>query len=538
MSRRMDAWAIAGLTTVLSLSLSPGPAAAGSVPPAAQRASGDSHSYEGGVSADGRYVVFSSWASNLVAGDTNQTQDVFVRDMVAGTTRRVSVGVGGQGDQASLSPTVSSDGRYVAFASAADNLVTGDSNATWDVFVRDLVGGTTQRVSVGTGGGQGDKMSFDPAISADGQSVAFTSAADNLVTGDSNSEWDVFVRSWSGGTTRLASATAGGAPGDNLSYDPSISASGRYVAFVSGADNLVAPDTNVAGDIFVRDLTTGAIDLVSVATGGARADAPSVSPQVTPDGRYVAFTSLASTLASGDTNVAPDAFVRDRTLGTTRRVDTTSAGGQANGEAFTPFLSDDGRYATFASTATDLVTPSGTQADAQVYSRDLTTGAYRQASLSTTGQGGNLPAKATAASPDGRYIAYETASTNLDPTDANQRFDIFVWDRQTGASRRASLGDGPAARTPGRPGRPEQQPRLARPGGAAPRPGGAAADLADPAGAGTTAVAAPVQPHIWVHVVRIIIVLGWEIIVDGLVWIADRACSYWDAFTGWVGRQL
>src|SRR5256712_380330 len=228
--------------------------------PSTKRVSVDSHgaqgnggSFDPAISADGRFVAFDSVASNLVAGDTNAAFDVFVRDRKTGKTRRVSVDShGAQGNGDSFDPAISADGRFVAFDSVASNLVAGDTNAASDVFVRDRKTGKTRRVSVASHGTQGNGASFGPSISADGRFVAFTSAASNLVAGDSNEAYDVFVRVRKTAKPSPASLDSHGAQGNGESFNPAISADGRFVAFRSSASNLVAGDTNGAADVFVR----------------------------------------------------------------------------------------------------------------------------------------------------------------------------------------------------------------------------------------------------------------------------------------------
>ena len=204
------------------------------------------------ISADGRFVAFNSFASNLVPGDTNGATDIFVRDRELGTTRRVGVGLGGvQANEASTAAAVSANGRFVAFDSFASNLVPGDDNFARDVFVYDRRAGTTRRVSVGSAGSNGE--SFFPAISADGRFVAFVSSATDLVPGDTNNEDDIFVRDLELGATRRVSVGPGGTQGNGPSSGPALSADGRFVAFEIAANTLVPGDTNGATDIFVRD---------------------------------------------------------------------------------------------------------------------------------------------------------------------------------------------------------------------------------------------------------------------------------------------
>jgi Tol biopolymer transport system component len=266
-------------------------------------AQGDSRSFGPSVSANGRYVVFFSQATNLVVGDTNGCEDVFVRDRSSGTIERVSVdSSGAQGDAMSVVPSISPDGRYVVFESLATNLVAGDTNSVRDVFLRDRLTGTTERVSVDSSGAQGNQVSSWGSISADGHYVAFVSSATNLVAGDTNATGDVFVRDRLAGTTVRVSVDSGGTQGNGFSGSARISADGHFVTFSSVATNLVAGDTNNYFDAFVRDLQAGTTERVSVATGGAQANSGGVYPVISADGRYVAFDSVSSNLVAGDTN--------------------------------------------------------------------------------------------------------------------------------------------------------------------------------------------------------------------------------------------
>jgi RHS repeat-associated protein len=262
------------------------------------------------MSADGRYAVFRSDATNLVAGDTNGVGDIFLRDRQANTTTRVSVASGGaQANAASALAAISDDGRYVAYQSDATNLVSGDTNAATDIFLFDRVAATTIRVSVDSLGAQANGASQDAALSADGSTVAFGSAGTNLVSGDTNAKSDVFVRLASGTTVR-ASVTNSGGQGDDTSSNASLSSDGSNVAFASLATNLVTGDTNNRSDVFIRNLTAGTTTRSSIADNAAQANDASQDPSLTSDGKTVAFEAGASNLASNDVNAASDTFVR------------------------------------------------------------------------------------------------------------------------------------------------------------------------------------------------------------------------------------
>ncbi|MCL5292105.1 MAG: hypothetical protein M1548_06200, partial [Actinobacteria bacterium] len=296
------------------------------------------------INADGRYVAFMSYASNLVPDDTNSNGDIFVRDRLLSTTTRVSVSsTGVQANGYSGRPAISADGRYVAFWSAASNLVPDDTNSADDIFVHDRLLSTTTRVSVSSTGVQANGYSGYPVISADGRYVAFSSHANNLVDGDTNAIDDIFVRDLQAGTTRRVSISSTGEQGNGNSIWHAISADGRYVAFSSDANNLVDGDTNAASDIFVHDVQAGATKRVSVLSTGEQTNGYSSNPSISADGSYVAFSSDATNLVDGDTNSNGDIFVRDRLLSTTTRVSVSSTGVQANGYSGRPAISADGR---------------------------------------------------------------------------------------------------------------------------------------------------------------------------------------------------
>ncbi len=308
------------------------------------------------VSADGRFVAFDSSATNLVSGDTNGFFDVFVRDWKLHKTTRVSVSTAGvQGDGDSVGPSISADGRFVAFLSSATNLASGDTNGFLDVFVRDRKLHKTTRVSVSTAGVQGDGDSSQPSISADGRFVAFRSSATNLVSGDTGGFLDVFVRDRNLHKTTRVSVSTAGVQGDGASVLPSVSADGRLVAFASDATNLVSGDTNGFRDVFVRDRKLHKITRVSVSTAGVQGDGGSNGPSISADGLLVAFDSTATNLVSGDTNGFADVFVRDRKLHKITLVSVSTAGVQGDGDSFGPVISADGRLVAFLSSATNLV---------------------------------------------------------------------------------------------------------------------------------------------------------------------------------------
>ena len=382
--------------------------------------------FEPSVSADGRYVSFFSHANNLVAGDTNSASDVFVHDRQTGITQRVSVdSAGGQANGGSFEPSISADGRYVSFPSNATNLVPGDTNFAADVFVHDRQTGVTQRVSVDSAGGQANSTSVLSSISADGRYVGFPSDATNLVIGDTNNAYDVFVHDRQTGATERVSVDSAGGEGDLGGDEPSISADGRYVSFTSYSTNLVAGDTNSTYDVFVHDRQTALTERVSVDSAGGEGDSSSTRPFISGNGRYVSFTSGATNLVAGDTNSTNDVFVHDRQTAVTERVSVDSVGNQANSTSFEPVVNADGRFVSFWSLSGNLVA-GDTNTTWDVFVHDRQTGATERVSVSAADGEGNGTSHSPSISADGQVVAFVSQATNLVAGDTNGIDDVFV----------------------------------------------------------------------------------------------------------------
>jgi|GEM_PF-778843 len=396
---------------------------------------GNSESKRPVISGDGRFVAFSSIATNLVAGDTNAREDIFVHDRQTNQTRRVSVSSAGeQANNHNYDPVISADGRFVAFQSDAFNLVTGDGNNNGDIFVYDLQTSTIQRASLSSTGKEGKNgSSFRPSISADGRYVAFQSDTYNLVTNDWGWPDDIFVRDTVAGVTTRVSSAPGGADGNYESEFPAISGDGRYVAFQSYATNLVAGDTNNRVDIFVHDRDTATTIRVSVDSAGNQSNADSYRPAISHDGRYIAFASDASNLVAGDTNGEMDVFVHDRVTHVTERVSVNASGVQANEESYSASISADGRYVAFTSFASNLVVNDANN-KYDVFVKDRQSGAIERASVLLSGQEGdhNSGDYGLAISANGRYVTFASIATNLVSDDTNSVRDIFVRDRFLG----------------------------------------------------------------------------------------------------------
>ncbi|MEM8709485.1 MAG: hypothetical protein AAGG01_00920 [Planctomycetota bacterium] len=387
---------------------------------------GDNSSFQSQLSDDGRFIVFDSFSDNLAGGDANGFSDVFRRDLELGTTELVSQTAAGTGSGSGLSlePDVSSDGQLIVWASQASDLVAGDNNGTWDVFLRNMASGMTERLSNGAGaaassgeaprispdgrfvvfesdaafvptdvnglrdvyrldrqtgtfvlvsvtaaGVQGDGPSTQPDVSDDGSRVVFASAAGNFAAGDQNGLRDVFVKDLITGTLELVSRTSAGIPGNDESQLARISGNGETIAFNSRAGDLVLPDANGNYDVYALELGTGILERLNVRPDGSQPFGFSRSRLgVSRDGQRVVFTSVSSDLVAGDTNGAQDVFLRDRAAGTTERFSLDPNGAELFEDSFVPAMTDDARVISFASDAGN-VTPGNAFGERQVYAR-------------------------------------------------------------------------------------------------------------------------------------------------------------------------
>jgi Tol biopolymer transport system component len=538
---------------------------------------GNGDSRKAAISASGRFVAFLSFATDLVANDTNSVGDIFVRDVDTGTTTRVSVASNGteanRGNplfEEVSAPAISGDGRFVAFASDANNLVAGDTNNTRDLFVRDTCVGaaacapSTIRVSVASDGTQasveaGNNDAF--SISGDGRFVAFRSLATNLVAGDTNGVGDAFVRDTcvgAGGpcvpsTARVSLTSAGAQIVNNGSFTPSLGSTGRFIAFVSAAAGVVPGDTNNTNDVFVRDTCLGApapcapsTVRASLGAGGTQGNGSSAFPKISGDGRFVAFQSIASNLVAGDSNGLADIFLSpvpappnqapvaaagaaqtvaegalvtldgtassdpdgqplsfawtqtggpvvalggaatatpsfvapelaggtplvltfqlvvsdgaaaspaasvQVTVTSTVRLVRPLAGGlggaSANGAALNPSVSADGRFVVFESTSTNLVVSGCTNGVAHIFLRDRVTGTLVCVSVGPTGAPGNGPSTRPAISADGRFVAFLSAAGNLTPGACGGLVvHVYLRDLVAGTTTCVSIATGGAA---------------------------------------------------------------------------------------------
>lgn len=393
-------------------------------------AQGDDISTTPSISADGQYVAFESMASNLVSDDTNDATDIFVRDWQSGKTTRVSVtsdGTEAKGD--SYHPSISADGQFIAFESGASNLVSGDSNGKFDVFVHDQESGEMILVSAAWKGMSwsdfGNNGSFSPSISADGRFVAFASRATNLVPRGTNGNTHIFVRDLETNLTMLVSVDSAGIEGDGNSVNPSISGNGNYIAFSSYASNLVSPAPSDQQHIFVYDRIKEEIFLISAASDGTEGNGGSNNPSITADGILVAFESNANNLVPGDTNDDTDIFVHNRLTGRTDRVSVASNGMEGNRGSFYPSISGDGRFVSFSSKASNLA-PVEDNDYFKIFLHDRLTSQTTLVSAAWDGSPADDDSSKPSISEDGRHLAFESLASNLVPGDETEHSDVFL----------------------------------------------------------------------------------------------------------------
>ena len=402
-----------------------------SVSSAGDEADNSSGNEPSGVSADGRYVVFDSDATNLVLDDTNDVRDIFVYDRTNNTIERVSVDFeGNEADDLSYSPDISSDGRYVVFSSSATNL-TGDVSDSADIFLYDRTLDTIEQVNEA---GAGNQSFGSPSISDDGRYVAFDKLTNAFFTAT-----DVFVYDRTLDTT-IDISTAG----DGSSYAPVISNDGLFVAFVSDATDLVENDTNDSTDVFVYDMTSMEIERVSVVNGGGEGNADSglqfsYEVSISGDGRYVSFPSNADNLVAGDINDLADVFVYDREaiLNPTERI------GDDVESSYNSTISADGKYVSFIRSTDD---GGGMATGVFRYDRDTDTLLY----ITEGSQGASF--QYPVVSESGTVIAFSSSADDLVVDDTNEVGDIFVWeeviDEETPLVEEESSGGGSSRRRP------------------------------------------------------------------------------------------
>jgi dipeptidyl aminopeptidase/acylaminoacyl peptidase len=382
------------------------------------------------MSVSGRYLTFLSWSTNLVPGDTNGAADVFLRDRKAGTIERVSLGSAGQqGTAGAGASAASADGRYVAFESWAPNLVPGDTNNAYDVFVRDRSTGTTTLVSASTAGlpanGSSDLNGFFPSrISSDGRYVIFESDATDLAADQTSSHIEVYVRDLMTKSAKMVSVTSSGKPANGDSYAGAISGDGKWVVFTSVGKNLLGGLTTLYPQLFLHDMATGETRLISKANDGTPADGTSEGATFSSDDRYVVFESVAKDLGPGGSN--GDVWRLDRTTGGLTLVSVASDGTRGNYPSDGGEISADGRYVLFTTNATNLIPGDANGDTTDVLLRDLQNGTTTLENVSNAGVQANGDSAACGISRNGSLIMFNSAGDNLIKNDTNRMVDIFL----------------------------------------------------------------------------------------------------------------
>ncbi len=386
----------------------------------------DASSYEAGsisVSKDGRYTTFSSTATNLVSGDTNGFPDIFVKDKVTGSISRVNVysnGAQSTSDGAIFSK-ISADGRFVAFTTTES--IDGSDTTANDLYVRDLVNTTTELVSVRTSQAYMN-INDDFDISGDGRYIVFSTTASNLVSGDTNSTSDVFVRDRMLGTTTLLTKTSGGTLGNGYSKDVSISCEGSIIAFNSAATNLVSGDTNGYTDTFILN-RVGGDNLKNITIGGNASSSFHLWTDVSCDGSNVAFVSTATNLVSPNlSNNKRNVFVYNNYAQSVSIASLRNNGSEANDDSYYPTISSDGSYLAFQSNATDLVA-GDTNSTEDVFLRDRVGATTERVSMRNSSTEASIWSVTPTMTLDGRYILYTSRDTGLVSGDTNNRDDVF-----------------------------------------------------------------------------------------------------------------
>jgi Tol biopolymer transport system component len=404
-----------GITTLISL--------------ADDESQGNEGSFSSAINGDGRYLLFTSKATNLVGGDTNNTKDVFLRDRDLGTTIRISIASNSaEANLQSYAMALSADGRIAAFESDASNLVANDTNNQRDIFIRDINSGLTERVSLSASGTQlMGRMEFND-MSTDGRYVVFTSNDASVVPNDTNGSEDVFVHDRITDTTSRVSVDASGTQGNSWSSEGSISDDGRYIAFNSGASNLVPDDTNANGDVFIRDMLTGAVSRVLF--NGIQLEGGTYWPRISGNGQFVVYHSWDD-LVSNDRNEETDIYLYDRQNGSTELV---SVGGNQAGSGYYPAISADGQTIAFLSSSSSLVACdsnrhcgiSGNESCPDMFLRDRVRGQTYILSLSDLGKQAyygvdtfyDYYSIVDSISDDGKFVVFHS-STGLTATDSN-----------------------------------------------------------------------------------------------------------------------
>ncbi|MZD07199.1 hypothetical protein GTW43_19215 [Streptomyces sp. SID5785] len=387
----------------------------------------DGGSERASVSADGNLVVFASHAGNLVRGDHNACTGIYLRDIARRTTVRVDRGRGGAPSDGctGIDPIISSDGRYAVYSADATNLVRGVRDGRSHIYRTDLRTGETVLVS-GIHGTPGDGDSMRPTLSADGRRVAFATSATNLVPGAPAGSWQTVVHDLRTGTLVRTSAADDGTPGNAASDGTQISADGRYVTFFSNATNLVADDTNKKVDEFLHDTRTGRTTRLSVNAEGVQSDQITIGGTVSDDNRYVVLNSHATNLTSDSPDTTQDhAYLQDLRTGALRLMDKGADGVPAPGGTFWASITGDGRHIPMASSGPALV-GGDTNKVRDIFVADLPSGDLRRVSVGSGGEEADAASYFPDADQHAATVVFTSYATNLVARDDNDQPDIFL----------------------------------------------------------------------------------------------------------------
>lgn len=377
------------------------------------------------VSADGDVVAFASKAKNLHPSDEDSVSDIYVKNLLTGQLTLASITqAGDKGDKDSHSPAVSADGTKVAFVSEASNLVPDTPPDVLQIYVKDIITGAVALASASDAGDPGDNNSYTPSLSWDGSRVAFSSYAYNLDPAGSSYWADVYVKDLSTGELVLASSSDAGETANTHAYRPSLTPDGTKVSFDTRARNLDSRDGDILNDIYLKDLITGDVDLVSLTDAGNKRWDDSFTPVVNVDGTRVAFTSYAP-LDRNDEDEFADAYVKDLVTGDIVLASTADDGSNGSGFTVVAGLTSDGMRVAFTSEADDL-DPADRDKRRDAYVKDLLTGDLILTSTSDGGDKGIGRSDVIGLSGDGSFIAFSSTAPNLDPDDTDQFSDIYV----------------------------------------------------------------------------------------------------------------
>ncbi|MBD3671845.1 MAG: HYR domain-containing protein [Gammaproteobacteria bacterium] len=386
------------------------------------------------LSADGRFVVFDSMASNLVAGDTNSSRDVFVYDTVNASVERVSVDSNGN-EMTGLSraPSISADGRFIVFESQAV-LATGGTAGTFQIYLHDRQDRTTRLISANSSGTAGNGHSNRARITEDGSQVLFHSSASNLSVADGNPFNDVFIKHLSNGNVELVSRTYSGAQADNHSLDADFSRDGRYVVFISQATNMTSDSVSGLRHLYLRDRQLGTTRLLSGAANGS-----SYAPDMSGDGAHIVFYTSASNLASGMNGSGLQVMNYDIAGDSFRLVSQSAGGVEGNDHSYSPAISDDGSVIVYTSFASNLVTAdTNSNSDVFLYEREAATNQLISRSEASLGNGNTVGGPSISA--NGIHIAFSSYANNLVANDTNAYADTFLYSRQVNRPPQADAG--------------------------------------------------------------------------------------------------